>query len=264
MVYHSVVLNVGSSTSNCSIDIMQGDTNSHQLLIKLTCCGAFYNISGYEPELTFYDATTETVVLTTAVNVLNDYRGYLSYVIGPRMLQNYGRYTVTLRLKQGNFVKQQCNFVLNVTKNQGCTCGCCDDVEVTISKEFYDEIRNHIDDTSIHISESDKAALDWLSDNLGTLVVNPDSETPQSIYDIIKTSPEFREQVTEICKDLVDSGTLSQEISDQVLETINPQVEEVQVKVDQLDTKVSQNEDTVEGLSQEVREIMSGMSWVTL
>lgn len=189
MVYHSVILDVQKNISNCVLDIMEKDKNSHQLLIKLVCSGGhYYNISGYTPQLSFYDTVTKTTVLTTAIDVVNEYRGYMSYVVGERILMHPSRYTVTLRLFEtigGTAAKLSCSFILNVVKDSSCPGPCppCPDIEVTISKEFYDELKNHLDNQLIHVSESDRAILSYLTDNLDTFVTTNEFEPVKTNVD---------------------------------------------------------------------------------
>lgn len=180
MVYHSVILDIQKSTSSCVLDIMEKDKNSHQLLIKLVCEeGHYYNVSGYKPEIEFFDNSTKTKVLTTAVAIVNPYRGYLSYILGERIVQNPSRYTVTLRLigdQGGSSSRLSCSFILNVLRDPSRPpgCGCGNSTEVTISKEFYDELKKHLDNQLIHVSESDRAILTFLTDNLDNLVTQED------------------------------------------------------------------------------------------
>lgn len=196
MVYHSVVINVSDNSNNCFIDIYQNDGNSHEIIFKLIDGDRFFNVSGYTPEITFYDEEAKAVVITSAVTVLNDYRGYLSYVIGNSLLRKYGRYVVTLSLKM-SASNEDCvcrsdlsfKLVLNVLKSDGPHCGC--NYEVAITKKFYDKLRSHLDNTKIHLSDSDREALDWLLNNFSYLeTLGDDVETLQSYIPEGTSSPD--------------------------------------------------------------------------
>lgn len=194
MIYHSVVLNVQKNTSSCILDIIEKSPNSHQLLIKLVCSdGHYYNISGYTPQIEFYDENTKSTVLTTSVDIINSYKGYLSYVLGERILKNSSRYTVTLKLYENNGGSDaviKCSFVLNVVKDP-CypdTPCFCPDIEVTISKKFYNELKSHLDNALIHLSESDRALLEFLSENLDSFVTHQEFDPVQQNVSNLNTT----------------------------------------------------------------------------
>lgn len=243
MVYHSVVLDVQKNTSNCVLDIYEKDKNSHQLLIKLICDADHpYNISGYRPEIEFFDTESNTKVLTTAVDVINPYRGYLSYILGERILQDPARYTVSLRLYDDTSVSRfTCTFILNVIKdpNSGCDCPCCGgSTEVTISKEFYDALKKHIENSSIHVSESDRVLLDYFTDNFDELV-KVSQEFPiisQNVQNLNEITTNLTTNLTTLSENVTNlTGTVSS-LSHLILgfdERIKEVESQVQVAADQ-------------------------------
>lgn len=209
MIYHSVELNVQKNTSNCSVELYEKDKNSHQLLIKLVTDQGYFNVSDYRPEIEFYDSVKGTKVLTTAVDIVNSARGYLSYVLGERIVQNPSRYTVSLRLIKNPQDSEQisseftCTFILNVLKDYSrLGCDCFKDVEVTISKEFYEELTHHLDNSSVHVSESDRVILKYLSDNLDSLA------TKEDIDNLSKAIESLSERV-KVLEDKINSANQS-------------------------------------------------------
>ena len=189
--------------------INQRDGNTHQILFKLVDGCKFFNVSGYEPEISFYDEDTKTVVITSAVTVLNDYRGYLSYTIGNSLLRKNGRYTVTLKLKgKGDGCDCGCGhhgnltfkFILNVVKSQdsGDSQCPCHNYEVPLTKEFYDKLCAHLNNRLIHLSESDRIVLNSLSDMLNYIVTSGGGFTHSDIVHVLAPREDFAELVQQI------------------------------------------------------------------
>lgn len=177
MVYHSVTLDVQKNTSSCILDIIEKDKNSHQLLIKLVCNDYYYDISDCTPEIEFYDTETKSVVTTKVIDIVNPCRGYLSYVVGERILTNPSRYTVTLRLYQNDgTARLSLTFILNVIKDSSQSKDCQSSSEVAISEEFYEELKSHLDNEIVHLTDSDRVVLSYLTDNLNNLVLVKDLE----------------------------------------------------------------------------------------
>lgn len=283
MVYHSVVLDVQKMTSSCILDIVEKDKNSHQLLIKLVCdAGHPYNVSGYTPQIEFFDNSTNTKVLTTAVDIVNAYRGYLSYILGERIVQNPSRYTVSLKLYDNSgssSARMTCQFILNIIKDpnsSGCDCGCGGSTEVTISKEFYDELKNHLDDRLIHVSESDRAILTYLTDNLDDLVHKSDLEPiNQNLSNLNEITDNLTKNLTSLDRtvtNLVDTTTSLARL----VEDYDRQIKEADAKSTEALTAVKELQDqtvTKEELQAEVTkeveikvpEILSkNLDWVQL
>ena len=253
MVYHSVVLDVQTNTSNCVLDIIEKDKNSHQLLIKLICSdGHPYNISGYTPEIEFYDNTTNTTVLTTAVDIVNAYRGYLSYILGDRILQNPSRYTVTLRLYEINgseYARFSSTFILNVLKDSTYPTDCpCPSVEVTITKEFYDALKAHIEDMAIHVSESDRAILTWISDNYDTFVTHQEFDpVAQNVENLNTTTGNLVTNVTTLATNVENLTTNLTTLSENVVKYYNS-----------LNGRMQLSENNIYILSTQVKELQEG------
>lgn len=272
MVYHSVILDIQKNTSSCVLDIMEKDKNSHQLLIKLVCSeGHYYNISGYTPEIEFYDNNTNTTVLTTAVDIVNDYRGYLSYVVGERILMNPSRYTVTLRLYETNgdsVARLSTTFILNVIKDPSQSSGCCcPDVEVTISKEFYEEIKKHLDNRLIHVSESDRAILSFLTDNLNELVLHKD-------FDPVKQNVENLNDITSnLTTNLTTLDTNVRNLTNTVdaiarmVEGYDLRMKEIDEELKSQNTRLGTAEQNIFILSTQVKDLQdsqANLEWSTL
>lgn len=179
MVYHSIVLNVKENTNTAVIDIYQSSGNSHQLLIKLIkeneeC----FDVSNYNAQIEFIDYHSNSKVISSSVDIINGPRGYLSYVVGDRLVKNSGRYTAVLKLINKDTLSQViCSFVISVSKDPTFSgCDCCTSVEVTISKEFYNELVSHLDNEQIHVTPTDRIILNFLAENLDNLATKEDVE----------------------------------------------------------------------------------------
>lgn len=264
MVYHSVVLNIQKNTSSCVLDIIEKDKNSHQLLIKLVCDdGHFYNVNGYTPEIEFYDTTTKTTVLTTTVDIVNGYRGYLSYVLGERILMNPSRYTVTLRLYETNgslVSKLSSTFILNVLKDSSSTDCTCPSVEVTISKEFYDELKNHLDNNLIHVSESDRAILTYLTDNLDSLVTDEEfGPIKQNVENLNDITSNLTKNVTTLDTNVTNVINTVDALA-KLISQYDSQIKDLQDSDSQLHIDLGQVKVDIS----ELQESQDNLNWVSL
>ena len=173
-ITHELIANLetGAYTVKPPIDIHQGDVNTHVLLIKLrNNDGHFVTIDdNAKPKISFRRDDSE-VVSSYTVSVVNSYRGILSYMVGPAFTKTPGRYTVYLDVSNCGCNSRECkrlviSFVITITKTEIYV---PPDREITISKEFLDEIRAHLKDTEIHLSAADRQFLDTftpLSDDL--------------------------------------------------------------------------------------------------
>lgn len=263
MVYHSVILDIQKNTSSCVLDIVEKDKNSHQLLIKLVCDeGHFYNISGYRPEIEFFDNSTNTKVLTTAVDIVNAYRGYLSYVLGERIVQNPSRYTVTLRLigEHGSESERlSCSFILNILRDPSRPpgCDCHHSSEVTISKEFYDELKNHLDNRLIHVSESDRAILTFLTDNLDSLVTQEDLiPINQNLSNLNEITGNLTTNVSTMSTNVINLT--------QTVEALASQIGSYTERINEAEMLSKQASKDSKAALSGVEELQSSLNWVEL
>lgn len=250
MVYHSVILDADSLTSQCHIEIPEGNINSHQLLIKLVHSdGTFFNVTGYDPVISFFDRKNKVVVETDSVTVINSYRGQLSYIIGDRLTEHYQRYVVKLTLSRDDESIMSFDFIVNVVKNKSGKCPCPEPkYEVIITKDFYERLKSHIDDKTIHLSESDRSLLDFLSDNYDTLVT---TGTYNNIYELITTSEEFRTIIEEEVKTVFhDDEAIREMIKEVSMEAVDENLDQITSEVleaveEQLDERLGELEDRV-------------------
>lgn len=266
MVYHSVTIDMDSLTSSCVLDIMQGDANTHQLLIKLICCdNHYFNITGYIPQLEFYDQSNKTTVLTTAVDVINSYKGYVSYVLGERIVTDPARYTVTLKLIQDGSTstcsQMSGQFILNIVKDGSSTdCPSAPSTEVTISEEFYCALKEHLCNTKIHLSDSDRAILDFLSENLDSFVTHTE-------FDPVKQNVENLNDITSNLTTNLE--TLSTNVTNVIstVEALAKAIENYNDQFQEMDSRLGTAETNIYILSTQVKELMDtqqNLEWVEL
>jgi len=250
MVYHSVILDAESLTSQCHIEIPEGDINSHQLLIKLVHSnGTFFNVTGYDPVISFFDLKNKVVVETDAVTVINAYRGQLSYVIGDRLTEHYQRYVVKLTLNKDDTSVVSFDFIVNVIKNKSDKCPCPEpEYEVIITKDFYEKLKSHVDDKSIHLSDSDRSLLDFLSDNYDTLVT---TGTYNNLYELITTSEEFKSVLEEEVRAIIHNDeSVHEMINEASMEAVDNNLDKITSEViesveEQLDGRLGSLENRV-------------------
>lgn len=231
MVYHSVILDAESLTSKCHIEIPEGNINSHQLLIKLVHSnGTFFNITGYDPVISFFDSNNKVVVETEAVTVINAYRGQLSYIVGDRLTEHYKRYVVKLTLNKDDTSIMSFDFIVNVIKSKPDKCPCPEpEYEVIITKDFYEKLNSHVDDKTIHLSESDRSLLDFLSDNYDTLVT---TGTYNNIYELITTSEEFKSVIEEEVKTVFyDDEAVREMVKEVSMEAVDENLDQITSEV---------------------------------
>lgn len=166
-VNHEMIINVetGAYTAKPPLDIHQGDANSHILVIKLRnnedepiqineCSTA---------KITFKRDDSTRVEIGT-VEIVNPYRGVLSYTIGPSMVRVPGRYTCRLDVSSccdcGCDCAPSATFVVNIAKDHNYD---STTTEVAISEEFYNDLQDHLNNSDIHINEIDRDFLDTFS-----------------------------------------------------------------------------------------------------
>lgn len=219
MIFHTLVIDVNTGTCTCSsrssVDIPQGDKNSHQLLLKLVHGDKFYSIEeGCTPEITFYDSFDHELFTSLSPKIANAYRGYVTYVVGPRLVRDFGRYVGRLDLYDRHHDRKiSARFIVNVIKTSyedGCGCGCDGgSTEVVVTREFYNDLLKHLRDDQRHLTDEDRDLLDWVAQNKSTIL------TFDNLGQALSEDPEVREileqTVKEVVKETVDDF---QDISD--------------------------------------------------
>lgn len=212
MIFHTLVVDVNSGTcsSRSMVEIPQGDKNSHQLMIKLVNRDKFYSIEeGTTPEITFYDSFDHELFTTLSVKVANNYRGYVTYVVGPRLTRDFGRYVARLDLYDRHHDRKvSARFVINVTKGLGCgpggPGGCPGDdcSEVVVTREFYKDLLAHLRDDTRHLTYEDRDLLDFVAHNKSTFI------TFDNLSVAISEDPEVRAVLqatsSEIVRELIE------------------------------------------------------------
>lgn len=180
-VVHELVVNLetGAYTVKPPLDIHQGDSNTHVLLFKLRNneCNFLSINPDARPTISFIKEDigtgTRKEIISDAVTIVNPYRGVLSYVVGPALVKDYGRYTVVLNIGTCfNLLMYgpKVTFTITITKVDSYQ---PEDLEVAITQEFYDEVVKHLNNQNIHVSETDRLFLNTfenLSDKLFELV----------------------------------------------------------------------------------------------
>lgn len=215
MIFHTLVVDVNTGTCSCrsSVEIPQGGKNSHQLLIKLVRGSKFYSIDeGCTPEITFYDSFDHELFTTLSPKIANAYRGYVTYVIGPRLVRDFGRYVGRLDLYDRHHDRKvSARFVVNVTKSSfedGCGCD-GGSTEVVVTREFYNNLLKHLRDDRRHFTDEDRDLLDWVAQNQSTIL------TFDNLGQALSEDPEVRkileETVNEIVKETIEGV---QDVSD--------------------------------------------------
>lgn len=178
-VTHEIIINVetGAYTAKPPIDIHQGDSYSHVLLIKLkNDCDKFVSIDGSSRATISFQRNDSIRVSSDAVEIVNPYRGVLSYTLGPAIVNNYGRYTCRLDIKSTNCDFDRApsvTFVVNVSKSHDYEQGSSGH-EVTITEEFYNDLSKHIEGLiesgeSVHLSADDRNFLDQFNKQIDEL-----------------------------------------------------------------------------------------------
>lgn len=222
MIFHTLVVDIhtGTCSSRSSVEIPQGDKNSHQLLIKLTHNDKFYSIGeDYTPEITFYDSFDKELFTSLSAKIVNNYRGYVSYVVGPRLVRDFGRYVGRLDLYDRHHDRKvSARFIVNVTKTSyddgGCGCGEDGSTEVVVTREFYKDLLAHLRDDHRHLTDEDRDLLDWVAQNKSTIL------TFDNIGQALLEDPEirkiFEETINEIVKESVEGATDLMKVTERV------------------------------------------------
>ena len=171
-VTHEVLVNVESSSYsiNPPVEVYQNDPNTHILLIKLkNSAGNPISIDGNSRPRISFQKDGDTVVSSYVVDIVNPYRGVLSYTIGPALVQNPGRYTVYLDV---NGCGCSCNcgptisFVITIIKKNSYNPS---DQETTVPQSFVDEVTYHMSDSNVHLDEDGKEFVDTFKYSIAKL-----------------------------------------------------------------------------------------------
>lgn len=232
MIFHTVVIDV--STGTCSgrstVEIPQGDKDSHQILIKLVQGDQFYHIDeGSSVEMTFYDSFDHELFTSLAPKIANYYRGYVTYVVGERLIRDFGRFVSRVDVYDKlHDRKASARFIIDIVKSDfndqcGCGCGCNDSqVEVVITKDFYKTLLCHLRDNTRHLTDEDRDLLNFIAENQNAFI------TYDNLGKALQNDPEINEilrsTITEIVKDVVpEIGDVSQVKQDvkEIQDTLN-------------------------------------------
>lgn len=168
---HTMIVNVENSTFTVTppLDIHQSDRNSHILLIKL--CNNNNKFISIDEDVTykifFYRSSDETLIESEDVKIENYYRGILSHVLGPTVMSDFGKYTCTLRGYLDDEIISSISFPITVSKDHNYT---AKSNEIAMTKEFYNELNEHMDDTEIHLQEIDRDFIDTFNDQVDALL----------------------------------------------------------------------------------------------
>ena len=117
LIYHKLNINTINGNTSMLPDFEQYSSNSNCLLIHLREGKNFYNIEGLIPSLVFTKEDGTEVHVENEVQIDNPYRGDLSYIVGPALLEEAIRYTVILLLKDSEEnIIASFKFIFNVVK----------------------------------------------------------------------------------------------------------------------------------------------------
>lgn len=225
IVRHNLIANVeaGSYTVSPPLDIHQNDNNSHLLIIRLVNDqGNSIEIGGNtQAQIIFSYPDTEEQILSDSVEIINPYRGLLSYKIGGAILKRVARVTAYLKLynpKDSDIEdllddEEECkacnlasvSFVIKVFKNATYV-GDESKTDATITVEEYRKIMEHIaPDEVLHTTQEEHNYLTDLlpyKDKLlnlinGELEINLYYDPETYNYRIDKTMQEITQAITD-------------------------------------------------------------------
>lgn len=145
---------------NPPLDIHQGDSNNHILLMKL------HNSSGFPIQIqdensikvSIYDSETNKLIVSSSVDIVNAYRGVVAYLIGPSVAATMGRKTMYLTISNCN--GDSCgditiSFILTVSRMMAYDFD-SSKAEVALTEEEYNKLMEGYSDTEIV-----KEAVEW-------------------------------------------------------------------------------------------------------
>lgn len=176
-ICHELIANVktGSYVVNPPLEIPQGDCNSHQIIIKLINGeGQFVSLQECsQAKITWVNQDGITIQSST-VKIVNPYRGVLSYIVGPALVRDKGRYTAYLDIKDcccdctSDF---SVTFVITIVE-KGTYDPCPGEIESTVSKWFLNKVDAHMENTMIHLSPDEKSTIDQFIDENGLSLIS--------------------------------------------------------------------------------------------
>lgn len=152
---HKVIANVDSNvcTINPPIDIHQGEVNAHVLLIQLCSNHSKFISIDKDNKLKIEFYLNDNLIESSDVQIEDEYRGRVSYVVGATVTNTPGRYTTYLIINnQSEEVLVKISFIVTVSKSHDFN---PNSNEVVMTKEFYEELQEHMENKDIHCDPDD-------------------------------------------------------------------------------------------------------------
>lgn len=176
LVCHELIANVstGSYVTNPPLEIPQGDCNSHQIIIKLINNeGHPVSLSGCNSAKITWINQEGVKIQSSAVKIINPYRGVLTYIVGPALVQDKGRYTAYLDINSECECSNEFSvtFVITIVERNDRPC-CPDNMETTISQWFVNKVDAHMENTLIHLSLEEKQVLNQFIEDHGLELIS--------------------------------------------------------------------------------------------
>lgn len=167
---YTIIVNMVTNTckSLAPLDFHQGDSRLSTLMFHLNN-GTNDPVTISEDhsfKIEFYK--NDTLLTSDDVNIENRYRGRVSYVVTDTLTKNPGRYTSYLVMYDKNNEEIfRTSFILNVAKSHNYQ---PNSTEIALTKEYKQELDDHMLDEQIHLSEIDRDFLDTFSDQVDELL----------------------------------------------------------------------------------------------
>lgn len=191
MICHSVEVNVETGTWNGTVQIPQGDSGSHNILIRVVDNKGPVDLKGYKPHVSFYRSSEEDCFSTEgATEIVSAHKGYISYFVGRRLSSITGRLVGEVTLVDDiKSRKLSGKFIVEVVSDARC---CANHIEeVIVTKEFYEALESHMDNQFIHLTPEDSKLLDYLFENKDSFL------TTDNLLDAMKDNPEIADFISE-------------------------------------------------------------------
>lgn len=153
MIYHNIVIDLSSNSTEGVVDIIEGNQGSHEVRIQLKGKVCYSDLLG-TPVISYVVKDPETqedvTIVSKSAKVINPCRGIVSWVVEDRLLQDFGRHTVVLSFSKERVDEKvspdrepkvviSCTFIVNVAKRPEQTTD-PSEVEVSITQEFYEKL----------------------------------------------------------------------------------------------------------------------------